>query len=159
MANQGLCEDVPNSSVPAVLSEKKIFRLESGHCQNGTLSAVYKEQDKVQVILEETSSCSICMEPHMSSLTVLQCGHMFHSKCEEKWRENSRTCPFCREEISFYSHVNDVWAHSVSRMTVASLKDVMELAKLAMNECNVCKEKETPAGDFVVCDHFVLAFS
>ena len=46
-----------------------------------------------------TEPCSICMEPMTQrNSKELPCGHRFHKKCINKWKnEGNRTCPLCRE--------------------------------------------------------------
>lgn len=54
----------------------------------------------------ETSECSICQSEIKGSKwyggTVVQCGHIFHLDCIEKWVYDHyhTTCPICREEIA-----------------------------------------------------------
>ena len=48
--------------------------------------------------------CCICMEKTSNeNWTKINCGHMFHKNCLLKWinsrRENSKTCPICRNTI------------------------------------------------------------
>lgn len=47
--------------------------------------------------------CSICMDPLDDFLSVLKCGHKFHSKCiiEYGYTHNNKelTCPLCRDII------------------------------------------------------------
>lgn len=47
------------------------------------------------------SNCSICMELMTTrNYRELSCGHLFHKKCLEKWKqEGNRTCPMCRQEF------------------------------------------------------------
>lgn len=41
--------------------------------------------------------CPICFA-HMSSNTrTLPCGHTFHTRCVDRWKRTSHTCPMCRE--------------------------------------------------------------
>ena len=49
-------------------------------------------------------SCSICMEPIFSeNLLVLQCAHLFHTACIERWALEtalSPSCPVCRTPLA-----------------------------------------------------------
>lgn len=49
-------------------------------------------------------SCSICMEPIFSeNLRVLQCAHLFHTVCIERWALEtalSPSCPVCRTPLT-----------------------------------------------------------
>ena len=44
--------------------------------------------------------CSICYEEitHRTS-DLLECNHLFHKECIDKWFENNYTCPICRYEV------------------------------------------------------------
>ena len=47
--------------------------------------------------------CSICIEPICSgNLRVLQCAHLFHNACIERWALVSRSpsCPVCRTSLT-----------------------------------------------------------
>ena len=46
-------------------------------------------------------SCSICLEQFASDdyIEQLGCGHRFHKKCIEKWREQRNICPVCKAKI------------------------------------------------------------
>ena len=160
MASQPLCEEMLIESVLSVLASKKTVRddyqIDSELCQNATHSALFVKDDQIQVKMKEPNVCPICIEELDSSICVLGCGHMFHSKCEEEWRARSGMCSVCREEVTFYSLVDDYWAHPVSTMTVTNLRDVMTRAQSWMDECKVCKEKQASAGDFLHCDHTIL---
>jgi hypothetical protein len=49
------------------------------------------------------NDCSICMEDMGVYLSVLKCGHKFHSRCiiEYSVKNNNKklTCPLCRDKI------------------------------------------------------------
>lgn len=54
----------------------------------------------------DDDECTICLEKHdSSSFVVLECGHMFHKKCIEKWAsERYRSfqtiiCPLCKNTM------------------------------------------------------------
>lgn len=46
-------------------------------------------------------SCSICWDIVTATCIVsyLQCGHVYHQNCLEKWLDASRTCPECRNGV------------------------------------------------------------
>lgn len=46
-------------------------------------------------------SCSICWDIVTATCIVsyLQCGHVYHHNCLEKWLDASRTCPECRNGV------------------------------------------------------------
>lgn len=41
--------------------------------------------------------CVICLEEMKTgeSLTILQCSHIYHSKCIQNWAKKKRICPLC----------------------------------------------------------------
>ena len=41
--------------------------------------------------------CSICLDQIDDKTTELTCGHVYHTKCIEKWLDENNTCPYCRE--------------------------------------------------------------
>ena len=48
--------------------------------------------------------CSICIETinldkQKKDIVVLNCGHIFHKRCIDKWAINTPNCPMCRENI------------------------------------------------------------
>ena len=48
-----------------------------------------------------SATCSICLEVCRSKdIELTQCGHIFHKKCLETWRNTSESysCPLCRTE-------------------------------------------------------------
>ena len=53
------------------------------------------------LVINETDHCSICMEPYLSErkeiIKLTKCGHMFHSKCLERWVATKEICPLCRD--------------------------------------------------------------
>lgn len=41
--------------------------------------------------------CPVCLsDMSMSTSRTLDCGHVFHTRCLERWKRTSRTCPMCR---------------------------------------------------------------
>lgn len=58
-------------------------------------------QKYVNIINKDCKECSICYEDfnNDSSVSLLKCGHYFHTKCIKKWGNRNNTCPVCRKEI------------------------------------------------------------
>ena len=46
---------------------------------------------------KEGDQCSICMTNMPRGTRQLPCGHVFHTRCIDRWKRSSRTCPMCRE--------------------------------------------------------------
>lgn len=46
-------------------------------------------------------SCSICTEKYENkdNVSVLKCGHIFHTKCIKEWGHYKPVCPVCKESI------------------------------------------------------------
>ena len=46
--------------------------------------------------------CIICMEKFEEGEQVkqLNCGHIFHGDCIDKWLEKEKKCPFCKSEYN-----------------------------------------------------------
>jgi hypothetical protein len=41
--------------------------------------------------------CPVCLsDMSMSASRTLECGHTFHTRCLDRWKRTSRTCPMCR---------------------------------------------------------------
>jgi hypothetical protein len=53
----------------------------------------------------KTEDCAICMEVIHSDFCQLACTHIFHSKCVQKWKIISKTCPVCRSDIVCVNHL------------------------------------------------------
>lgn len=46
---------------------------------------------------KKSGVCTICLENVNNS--PMECGHVFHTKCINKWLKNNDTCPNCRMEL------------------------------------------------------------
>jgi len=45
-----------------------------------------------------SEQCSICFSQMTPATTrLLECGHSFHTRCIDRWKRTSRTCPICRQ--------------------------------------------------------------
>ena len=55
--------------------------------------------------------CSICTDKYekKDEVSVLDCGHVYHSKCIKEWGKYKTSCPVCISKISFrYSNAEEV---------------------------------------------------
>ena len=45
--------------------------------------------------------CSICLNPvrYTRASKQLECGHLYHRECIDKWMEVGDTCPMCRSHV------------------------------------------------------------
>ena len=57
--------------------------------------------------------CSICTDKYekKDEVSVLDCGHIYHSKCINEWGKYKPSCPVCKREISIY--VNQTGAEDI----------------------------------------------
>ena len=51
-------------------------------------------------IEEDATEALLVKENKEEQVSVLECGHMFHSNCIEKWLKNKKECPLCRQKIN-----------------------------------------------------------
>ena len=51
-------------------------------------------------IVKETS-CSVCLIDYEETddISIIKCGHFFHTKCIQEWTTYKTNCPVCRKEI------------------------------------------------------------
>ena len=57
-------------------------------------------------------SCSICQE-HVNfydeEISVLNCGHLYHQSCLQRWLDTSSTCPECRTAVAGNNFVQKIY--------------------------------------------------
>lgn len=49
-----------------------------------------------QLLRDDDTQCSICLESDLEDKVLLECGHLFHQHCYTQWRLIHSTCPMCR---------------------------------------------------------------
>ena len=55
------------------------------------------QSDKKMCHMHDGESCPVCMMAMTESNSRrLDCGHTFHTRCLERWKLRSSTCPMCR---------------------------------------------------------------
>ena len=52
--------------------------------------------------------CDICLTNEVKSLSQLNCNHLFHSDCIDKWLKQKDTCPLRREEYSEFNNIEKI---------------------------------------------------
>lgn len=52
------------------------------------------------VSFECDATCAICWEGFKGDLTLLPCGHVWHTSCIEKWVSDHHKCPSCRQDLN-----------------------------------------------------------
>ena len=60
--------------------------------------------DVIEYIVDKKiihQECLICLEEFNEGETVslIKCGHMYHTQCVYSWFVNSKTCPLCDQEL------------------------------------------------------------
>ena len=55
-----------------------------------------------KALFDDNLDCIICMEKFEEGEQVkqLNCGHIFHGDCIDKWLEKEKKCPFCKSECN-----------------------------------------------------------
>lgn len=63
---------------------------------------VYRTVKFSNLVETAATSCSICYDDYRqsSSVIVLDCVHIFHSRCLKTWLREARCCPICRAELA-----------------------------------------------------------
>lgn len=51
--------------------------------------------------------CAICLDPFLSPLCDVRCGHIFCYRCLEKWLYQKQTCPICRQFFTQFGPATD----------------------------------------------------
>ena len=70
-----------------------------------TLISIYEMDIKTllknsEYIYNYDGECSICLEKDSSRLCrKLNCNHIFHCECIDKWFSNKNSCPICRDRL------------------------------------------------------------
>jgi hypothetical protein len=44
--------------------------------------------------------CPICLEEMKEDLVILECGHLFHKTCQDRWMQSSNSCSVCRGQVT-----------------------------------------------------------
>lgn len=52
-------------------------------------------------IIDNNSECCICLSQYSKSdtISILECGHFYHTDCIKKWYCKSTSCPICRFQL------------------------------------------------------------
>ena len=58
------------------------------------------KRDIIQLKHKHNSECSVCLcSMQHKAVKFLQCKHVFHLNCINKWLNKQNTCPLCRELV------------------------------------------------------------
>ena len=71
------------------------------YCVNEYAKKIKIKKRKIKEDELLLNECSICLENYEvgESISILSCGHFFHTKCLNEWFKKKEVCPLCREEI------------------------------------------------------------
>lgn len=56
---------------------------------------------KETLMINQESSCVICLQEKFENTETLECGHNFHYECIQTWLKTAPNCPICRRQITF----------------------------------------------------------
>mmetsp|Transcript_4520 Transcript_4520/g.6478 ORF Transcript_4520/g.6478 Transcript_4520/m.6478 type:complete len:187 (-) Transcript_4520:44-604(-) len=82
---QPLADDVCNFQVRAVMT-------------SGITRDEIESKLRGNLVLE---GCSICLQgfDHLTPVTMVPCGHIYHLRCLREWATSHNTCPTCRADF------------------------------------------------------------
>ena len=72
----------------------------------GDIKRIAREQ--LQPIIDrinfKSETCTICLDGYSwrQRVRTLKCGHIFHENCINTWLNQKRTCPLCRDNVSYF---------------------------------------------------------
>jgi hypothetical protein len=60
-----------------------------------------KKRNYKLISVDDTGiECSICYENITNNASILECKHIYHRECIDKWLVDNSTCPYCRHSLS-----------------------------------------------------------
>ena len=86
--------------------------------------------------------CTICTEVFdgIRDVSVVPCGHMFHSACLGRWLSQSMTCPQCRNHVTLKSTIHKLFFNQPDAndgdhfSNVTRLESELEEAQIALRQ-------------------------
>lgn len=68
-----------------------------GITKEGTRCKKTCQEGKTKCHVHDCEACPVCMSAMSEgSYRTLDCGHVFHARCLDRWKRRSSTCPMCR---------------------------------------------------------------
>ena len=95
--------------------------MQEGRCQMTTQKGFQcLRQPHFGIYCSQHSTCSVCLGGIKNGNSrTLPCNHTFHSRCIDRWKQNSNTCPMCRVPFDQPQYkVNISVHHLASNLTV-----------------------------------------
>ena len=93
--------NVLEEGVPEEMNERYLQYIEMPQCESLTRSGERCKNNATKGINchlhSNVESCSVCFASmNETNSRVLDCGHKFHTRCLDRWKRRSHTCPMCR---------------------------------------------------------------
>jgi hypothetical protein len=80
----------------------------NGYLQNLINKITFQIRESYEIINDSQIDCSICLDADTSTVGAkLECGHIFHKSCVDKWFGLNNCCPYCKNIISLDVNGND----------------------------------------------------
>ena len=88
------------------MNTDEIIYLRNGILENNYIKTDLTYDNYISVSHQDMidEECSICLNTFDNEISILDCGHKFHTSCIERWSQIKPTCPLCRKFI--YSQLN-----------------------------------------------------
>lgn len=74
------------------------------------------------------AECSICLEDLFEDITILTCGHVYHTQCLQALTVNADKCPMCRAKIRKLTRAN--FYHSQGMIKYEIINDKKACCKI-----------------------------
>lgn len=128
----GVCQMTPRALLLSLINKSIIS------------STFYNELTVPKILTPEFEShnklgaqeCAICLDDfHNHQVTILECGHIFHTHCLMKNKKNSMDCPYCRAPV--------IHKYQTYYKMAYLLPKVKEQKKNICQECPPCVKPRT----------------
>ena len=81
-------------------------------------------------------NCSVCLGDinlFNKEVSILNCGHFFHSHCLNRWLTQQMNCPECRAKVTRDNFVRNIFP-KVNKETASKLKTLEDKFESVQNE-------------------------
>lgn len=94
---------------------------------NSPYSAISYPRDDSNDNLNE---CSMCLDNiHQDDQVITTCNHIFHKYCLEPWLEQSKTCAYCRGDLSSFNINQIEREHAAITCNLFQINPIFNFAK------------------------------